>query len=261
MSIVKKRFNNIPRQRCNAKDLINSDKLNPEELFLSDISEEWQKVSGSMSSFQIPDGTGGVNPGDRRAIYYLIRSLQPKTILEIGTHIGASTLCIAHAQKQYVDKANQSKLISVDINDVNDSTKKPWIKFGTNFSPLEMIKDISSDNLVQFICTDSLNYLKNTEIRFDLIFLDGGHSANIVYQEIPAALEVLNNNGVILLHDYFPNLKPLWASSKVTQGPFLAVQRLISEGANIRALPLGRLPWPTKLCSNVTSLALLAKER
>lgn len=99
MFIMRKSFNNISIQNCNAKYLIPSDKLSLKELFLGDISEEWQKVNGSILSYQIPDGTSGVNPGDRRAIYNLIRYFKPKTILEIGTHIGASTIHIALAQK------------------------------------------------------------------------------------------------------------------------------------------------------------------
>jgi hypothetical protein len=37
----------------------------------------------------------------------------------------------------------------------------------------------------------------------------------------------------------------------------LAVKRLVREQANVSVIPLGSLPWPTKLHSNVTSLAVL----
>jgi len=65
---------------------------------------------------------------------------------------------------------------------------------------------------------------------------------------------------MILLHDYFPEMKPLWSDGSVFPGPFLAVNRLVKEGADLVALPLGSLPWPTKLQSNVTSLALLLRK-
>ena len=258
---AQKRFQRISTQKYTTDALIHSDALCLKEIFLCGISEEWQNVQNRMSSLPIPLGTGGVNPGDRRAIYYLVRFFQPERVLEIGTHIGASTLHIALAQKQYLSDHDRVQLVSVDIHDVNDVEKKHWIPFGTRMSPLEMIQGLGAEEIVQFVCSDSLTYLRHTEMKFDFIFLDGSHDADVVYQEIPASLNVLKSNGVILLHDYFPDLKPLWSNKKVIPGPFLAVQRLISEGARIEAIPLGQLPWPTKLGSQVTSLALLVKKR
>jgi hypothetical protein len=92
-----------------------------------------------------------------------------------------------------------------------------------------------------------------------LIFLDGDHSAATVYQEVPFALKRLRKNGIVLLHDYFPYLKALWSDGSVIPGPHIAIERLCSEGANLEVLPLGRLPWPTKLSSNITSLAVLTR--
>ncbi len=70
---------------------------------------------------------------------------------------------------------------------------------------------------------------------------------------------MLNEGGVILLHDFFPGMRSLWPDGAMLPGPALAVERLRSEGAGVEALPLGELPWPTKLGSNVTSLALLSR--
>lgn len=42
-------------------------------------------------------------------------------------------------------------------------------------------------------------------------------------------------------------------------GPVLGVQRLLDEGAPFEVLPLGTLPWETKLGSRTTSLALLLR--
>jgi hypothetical protein len=64
---------------------------------------------------------------------------------------------------------------------------------------------------------------------------------------------------VILLHDYFPDLKPLWSNGRVIPGPWLAIERLKREGAPLTVKPFGALPWPTKLNSNNTSLALLLR--
>jgi hypothetical protein len=79
----------------------------------------------------------------------------------------------------------------------------------------------------------------------------------MVYQEVPRALRRLRESGLLLLHDFFPNNRPLWSDRAVVPGPLLAVKRLVREQANVSVIPLGSLPWPTKLHSNVTSLAVL----
>ena len=95
--------------------------------------------------------------------------------------------------------------------------------------------------------------------KFGIIFLDGDHRASTVYKEIPFALKCLDDGGVIILHDYFPNLEPLWKNQMPIAGPFLAIQRFINEGIGFNILPFGELPWSTKFGSHLTSLAILAK--
>ena len=77
---------------------------------------------------------------------------------------------------------------------------------------------------------------------------------------MPHALSALRPGGFILLHDYFPDFKPLWSDGVMKPGPDLAIQRLQKEGADIKVKSFGALPWPTKRNSNVTSLALLGRD-
>ncbi len=64
---------------------------------------------------------------------------------------------------------------------------------------------------------------------------------------------------MILLHDYHPGERSLWPGQEPIVGPSLAVRRLIAEGAALRAIPLGDLPWRTKLGTHITSLAILSR--
>lgn len=248
------------------------------EIFVrTEIDAAWERAQRETSLFDIPYGSGGVNPGDGRAIFYLISALKPRSVLEIGTHVGASTLHIALALRMngvrsgagspdsppdHVDGDRENGvLVSVDVVNVNDPAAKPWTKFGTEHSPVDMLTRIGAEHLVEFVTEHSITYMKGSAGGFDFIFLDGDHSAETVYREIPMALGLLNEGGVILLHDYFPNLQPLWTDGQVVPGPCLATTRLADEGANFTVNGLGRLPWPTKLQSNVTSLALLGADR
>ncbi|MBI3796763.1 MAG: class I SAM-dependent methyltransferase [Deltaproteobacteria bacterium] len=147
----------------------------------------------------------------------------------------------------------------MDIGDVNDPIAKPWLKYDSKYSPLDMMKEMGFAAAVKFVTATSLDYFASCKQTYDIIFLDGSHAATAVYQEIPVALQLLNQDGLILLHDYFPNLKPLWSNGSLVPGPFLATERLKNEGSNLVVLPLGKLPWPTKMHSNITSLALLLR--
>ena len=234
----------------------------PDIFYCEKLEMEWHDAENRLSLCEIPDGTGGVNPGDRRALFYLIRALNAHSVLEIGTKIGASTTHIAaalHLNKH--SRAGTCNLTTVDLRDMNDTDLKLWLDFDARFSPFDMMKMLGCEQLVEFVNEESLAYMKQCNRIFDIIFIDGSHAEQMVFQEVPVALRLLRDGGVIVLHDYFPDLKPLWSNKSVIKGPYLAIERLISEGLDVTVQPLGRLPWSTKLGSNSTSLAVLYGSR
>ena len=257
-----RKLNSIQQIECELSNLRLKNDCFLENLFESaEIEEMWNDSKKEISIFEIPDGSGGINHGDRKALYYLISKLKPSSVLEVGTHIGASTIHIASALYiSQIKKGQTATLTSVDIQDVNSDVLKPWLKYGTDYSPAEMVNKLNYGSFVAFKTDSSLHYAANCTQKFDFIFLDGSHTADTVYQEIPMALKLLNQNGVILLHDYFPFMKPLWSDGSVIPGPYLATERFAEEGADLIVLELGQLPWSTKLGSHVTSLALLLRK-
>ena len=170
-----------------------------------------------------------------------MRHLQPKRILEIGTHIGSSTTFIALAIRHLHSLSDNetSSLTTVDIIDINNEQDKHWLNFGSTESPLSMLKKLSCEKYVKFVQTTSLNFFAEYDNKFDLIFLDGNHFYTNVYQEIPLALSALEQGGLILFHDYYPNFKPISGVKNMIPGPALAVERLRSEGVRMKALPFG----------------------
>ena len=248
----------IPEQAFDPAPLPASAALSPPALFGDDLRGEWEAASSEIRKvFEDVNKAGAVNPGVRRALWYLIRRSRPKSVLEIGTHIGGSTLHIAMGLRACRTAA---RFITVDRIDVNDAASRPWTRHGASRSPRETLAQLDLAGATRFVTASALDYLAKREAEFDFIFLDGDHEARSVYREIPLALKALRPDGCLLLHDYFPDLKPLWTDGEVIPGPFLAVQRLRREGGDLAALPLGALPWPTKSGSNVTSLALLARK-
>lgn len=220
-------------------------------------AEAWRADQAAVASaFGAGERYGGVNPGDRQAIYHLIHSLKPRRVLEIGTHVGASTIHIARALRAAVPGG---QLTTVDIADVNHPRTGAWAGVGLDRAPRNMLAQLGCADLVAFVVSPSLAFMAATEERFDFIFLDGDHSARAVYLETAAALRLLRPGGAILLHDFYPGGQPLYAGSGVIAGPDRALRRVRRECPSIAVLPLGALPWPTKDGSNMTSLALVAK--
>jgi predicted O-methyltransferase YrrM len=189
-------------------------------------------------------------------LFYLVCALKPQQVLEVGTHIGGSTLYLARALKL----ASQSgKVTTVDIADVNDPQTGAWKQFGLPMSPSACARRLDCLEQIEFITAPALAFLSQTKRRFDLIFLDGDHSACAVYREVSASLRILNEGGVILLHDYYPRARPLFPDGVVIPGPCLAMERIRRENQAIEVHPLGALPWETKQGSHMTSLALVAR--
>jgi predicted O-methyltransferase YrrM len=250
--LAERRYAALPIPTCDTRNLVLLSSLDFERVFLSPAAAAaWSSATPEIDALQITTAAGGVNPGDRRALFYLVHELAPQQILEIGTHIGASTVHIAAAMQA------GAHLDTVDLHDCNSPDK--WRRNGASCSPAELIERIGSGHRVTFHVRNSFRYLSDCEQRYDLIFLDGSHSSESVYLEVPAALQLLSPGGHILLHDYFPGGQPLWSNGHVGRGPYVAIERLKSEGARMNVKPLGALPWPTKLQSNVTSLAMLGR--
>ena len=251
----------LDRRTCKVTALSNADEATLRGWLNADLADEWQDVERQMSVIRFGGEAGALNPGDRRALYYLIRALRPASVLEVGTHVSASTsmLSLALKRTRQLDSAFKPRIVTVDITDVNDPERGAWKRIGCSHSPADVMRAIGCADLVTFVNSPSIPYLKSCKERFDLIFLDGDHYSTTVYQELPLALELLNPGGIVLLHDYFPDLKPLWSDGAVIPGPDLAVARLRRENNPIAVRPLAALPWPTKLGSNVSSLAVVCR--
>jgi predicted O-methyltransferase YrrM len=222
------------------------------------LERDWQAASERIGTLGLTPESG-MNPGDRRALYYLMRLFRPARVLEIGTQAGASAVHLTAGLADAHGSVDERKLLTVDIKDVNHADNAAWRMFRLPQSPAEAMRRLGFERLVEFRMGRSVDVLQDLDERYDLIFLDGDHRRKTVMAEIPLAVPRLNPGGFVLLHDFFPGLQPLWPDGKVIDGPQLAVQQLQRAGWPLDVLPLGDLPWPTKLGTSRTSLALLGR--
>lgn len=196
---------------------------------------------------------GGINPGDQKYLASLIGNLRPRSVLEIGTHVGYSTKIISDSLVKA--KVENAKITTVDIIDVN-SDRGPWFELGEELRPRERITCGEKIKL-EFIQSDSVEFLSKTTQEFDFVFLDGSHEGGKIYQELKSLKKCLNQSATILIHDYFPNRRPLWSNSKIIYGPVMACEKLLVEEELLSVVPVGELPVETKLFSKKSSLALV----
>lgn len=245
----------LPRATCDVSSLGRFDRTWLEAAWRA---SGWSTDGTIRDGVGFPEMTGGVNLGDQRALYQIVRALRPRRILEIGTHIGCSTACIALAARRNVEDGYLCSLDTVDVRDVNDEAVRPWVEYQSPASPREILRSLGLEPVVRFHVHDSREWMRRASDRYELVLLDGNHAAPFVYEEIPLALSILAPGGMIILHDYFPEGKPLWAGNAPIVGPWRAVDRFRREGCGFAVLPLGQLPWPTKLGSGNTSLAVLS---
>ncbi|WFR75559.1 O-methyltransferase [Lactococcus lactis] len=117
-------------------------------------------------------------------IYFqmLLSLLQPKRILEIGTAIGFSALIMAQ-------EVPNAEIVTIDRNpEMIELAQKNLGKY---------------DHRNQIILKegDAADILKELSGSFDVIFMDSAKSKYIEF--LPIALDLLSENGVILMDDIF----------------------------------------------------------
>ena len=113
---------------------------------------------------------------------FLMETIQPKNILEIGTAIGFSALLMA-------EHSPKSKITTVDRNPEMIGFAKE------NFAKFDQRKQIT---LLEGDAVDVLSTLTET---YDFVFMDSAKSKYIVF--LPEILKHLEVGGVVVLDDIF----------------------------------------------------------
>ena len=127
-----------------------------------------------------------------RLLAIISKLVHPKTILEIGTYTGYSSLCLAEGiQKEGV-------LHTIDINEELMGLQKKYFDASTY-----------KNNIQQHI-GNAIDIIPNLNVKFDLVFIDADKSNYVNY--FHAIINKMNSGGVILSDNV------LW-SGKVVETP------------------------------------------
>ena len=127
-------------------------------------------------------------------------------IFEFGTCSGKNTMLMALNSKE------NSKIISLTINQ-NQSKKLILDKNDNNISYRNILHESSYEKFlfsgkeiekkIEVVFIDSREFDTKKYLRkFDLIFIDGGHTYSVVKSDTNKAFEMLSSKGIIIWHDY-----------------------------------------------------------
>ena len=142
------------------------------------VTDALKELEGFARRENIP-----IIPHETVAFFRLfLQTMQPKSILEIGTAIGFSALLMA-------EQVPDAKIMTIDRNEEMIGFAKE------NFARFDQRKQIT------LLEGDAVDLLEHIEQRFDLIFMDSAKSKYIVF--LPEVLKRLEVGGVVILDDIF----------------------------------------------------------
>ena len=139
---------------------------------------------------------------------FLMQTLQPKNIFEIGTAIGFSTLLMA-------ENAPGAKITTLDRNpEMIAFAKDNFAKYDTRHQ-------------ITLVEGDAVDTLSSIEGEFDFVFMDSAKSKYIVF--LPEVLEHLKVGGVLVFDDVFQGgdiVKPIEEVRRGQRTIYRGLQRL-----------------------------------
>ena len=113
-----------------------------------------------------------------------------------------------------LNSSDDTKIVSItlnpdDLNNVKKKNKDNKVSFKNILHESIYEKFLFSEQEVEkkikIIFQNSLNLKHSTyKNEMDLIFIDGGHTYSVVKSDSEKSFEMLNENGIILWHDYVP---------------------------------------------------------
>ena len=155
---------------------------------------------------------------------FLMQTLQPKKILEIGTAIGFSALLMA-------ENAPQSNIITIDRNlEMIELAKENFAKY-------------DSKEQITLLEGDAIDIISTINDRYDFIFMDSAISKYIVL--LPEILKRLKVGGVIIFDDVFQGgdiAKPIEEVRRGQRTIYRGLQKLFAATLDNPRLTASLLP-------------------
>ena len=147
-------------------------------------------------------------PIETQVLSALVRHFQPKTIFEIGTYYGFTTLHMAYNSPQ------DCKIYTLDLPVGYDQQQKEKIakysysdqlvvKLSMESSDKRIFRKTEVEHKIQELYGNSKEFDFSPYYgKMDLILIDGNHTYDFVKSDTAVAMKMLSPRGIILWHDF-----------------------------------------------------------
>lgn len=157
-----------------------------------DYRNEWKGWTELPKATYSPDdeytakeGNTGRYPNYQKLLFKLTNELQPKSILEIGFNAGHSACCFLNA-------APNAKMVTFDL--CRWDTEQPALEVLQKYFDISLVKGDSSKTIPEFF--------NGNDVKFDLAFIDGGHTHDIPYKDMINTKNQINSGGLLIVDDF-----------------------------------------------------------
>jgi predicted O-methyltransferase YrrM len=161
--------------------------------------------------------TGSAERETGQALYALIRLLEPKNVIEIGSYVGASSICIAQA---LADNAVPGLLHCVELEERHVALTK------------DHLAEAALAERARLYCGSSQDpAIVHSLPRSELIFIDGDHTHEGAKKDFEIYEALLSDDGVIVFHDTVKIMSLQRLMMEISQDPrFDTISLATSDG-------------------------------
>lgn len=134
---------------------------------------------------------GHVFDDQKMEIVKILNDASPKTIMEIGFNAG-------HSAELFLENSN-AYVHSFDLGDHFHQ----YLKYGKQY-----INKNYPDRHTLILGDSTIRvpiFAQNNDIKFDIIFIDGGHSYEVAYADLMNCRKLANKNTIIIMDDIIQN--------------------------------------------------------
>jgi predicted O-methyltransferase YrrM len=158
---------------------------------------EWVRSTAGSSNvdYFMCEKSGGLKlqqvPEEYASVLFEIKSLNPKSYLEIGIGNGGSWMTCSYFLRNTLERS-----MAVD-------NLAYYQAINQKVEEIEFVEIFLSSfiNEVKFFNSDSKQFLDQHYEKYDVIFIDGDHGYNGVKEDFKKSIKNINEGGVMIFHD------------------------------------------------------------
>lgn len=156
------------------------------EVYLQELFAGIEEVSVPIGV--INEMTGHANKADMLYVASVAKHSGARKIFEFGTYMGRTTYAFAHNNPE-------AEVFTLNLPVEEDSTYAPFIG--------ALLEGRDEEKRVTKIQIDSQDFNTSPyKKQFDFVFVDAGHTYDLVKNDTEKAFELLKPGGIIMWHDY-----------------------------------------------------------